>query len=87
MRRNKEKSKRRRRLWVVLLVLAAIVGGLCLYGYAARQDPVRMVEIRIVHLERVKRIDLPPTRFLGKEIVFTDEDEEKDWGDFIAALW
>jgi len=81
---HKPRKNRGRGALIALAVLAVLAGSLTVYGYAARRDPGRMAENRIVHLERLTYIDLPETRFIGMAI------DETEWPAAIEAcdaLW
>ncbi|MCL2508072.1 MAG: GyrI-like domain-containing protein [Oscillospiraceae bacterium] len=65
---SKPTKKRGRKALIILSVFAALAIILTVYGYVARQDPQRMMENRIVKLEKITYIDLPATRFIGMEV-------------------
>jgi len=81
MKKHKKKpAKKRLRRWLIALCgIAVLAGSLTLYGYIARQDPQRMMENRIVKLERTTYTDMPAMRFIGMVV------NEKEWPEAIYA--
>ena len=63
----RKRNKHLRRLLIALAVIAMLAGSLTIYGYIARQDPQRIIENRIVKLDKAECIDLPAVRFIGME--------------------
>ncbi|MCL2023636.1 MAG: GyrI-like domain-containing protein [Oscillospiraceae bacterium] len=76
---KKERNKKRGRRWLTALgVIAIFAISVGIYGYIARQDPQRIVDNRIVKMERINYIDAPDLRLIGMAIPGNSSNELYD---------